>query len=88
MDVRLRQGGNGTYTIKYDAKNLGQFGKTMAVTTKSGTLLQTITLRGTIIEMSGYGYRGNFIAEITKTIIENPDVPIGYILKEGLRKSE
>lgn len=36
--------------------------------------------------MSGYGYRGNFIAEITKTIIENPDVPIGYILKEGLRK--
>jgi len=36
--------------------------------------------------MSGYGYRGNFIAEITKIIIENPDVPIGYILREGLRK--
>lgn len=42
-------GGNGTYTIKYDAKNLGQFGKTMTVTTKGGHLLYTITLRGTII---------------------------------------
>src|SRR5690606_27551346 len=42
-------GGNGTYTIRYDAKNLGQFGKTMTVTTKNGTLLQTITLRGTIV---------------------------------------
>lgn len=42
-------GGNGTYTIKYDAKNLGQFGKTMTVTTKNGTLLHKIILRGTIV---------------------------------------
>lgn len=42
-------GGNGTYQIKYNAKGLGQFGKTMTVTTKGGQLLYTITLRGTIV---------------------------------------
>lgn len=35
---------------------------------------------------NGYGFRGNFIAEISKLILENPNVPIAYILREGTRE--
>lgn len=42
-------GVNNTYTIRYDAKGLGNFSKVLTITTKNGTLLQTIALRGTII---------------------------------------
>lgn len=36
--------------------------------------------------MSGYGFRGNFIAEISKIILENPTTPIAQILREGTRE--
>lgn len=33
-----------------------------------------------------YGYRGNFIAVLNKLVIENDNLTIGEILREGLRK--
>lgn len=56
-DIRLNStcgctatsGVNNTYTVRYDAKNLGSFSKILTITAKNGTLLQTIALRGTIV---------------------------------------
>lgn len=33
-----------------------------------------------------YGYRGNFIAVLNRLVIENDNLTIGEILREGLRK--